>query len=687
MRKKTSFSVLMLLFFISLHAGYSDKAKLPERYKVWIEGEVGYIITPKEKDVFTELETDRERDLFIEAFWKQRDPTPGTPQNEFKEEHYRRLNYANEYFGRGTPRPGWKTDQGRIYIILGPPMNIERYENVMNVNPTQIWSYLGDSKYGLPTGFNIVFFKREGIGEYILYSPSDHGPQSLIANYMGDARNVQAAYQSLSKLEPNLARHTLSLIPGERSVPGYVSLASNSLFTSVFSYPQKKVEDSYAEAILKYKDFVEVEYTANYIRSEAMFKVVKHDADFFLIHYSVEPKKLSVDYIDDNYNAYFELDGRISDLNGRTVYQYTKEIPLSLNREQLQDVQIKSFALQDVIPFIPGHYTFDLLVKNTVSKEFTSFESDVTIPQNLSTLQMSTLILGYGVEKSPSESKDIIPFKIGNDQILCQSRKTFTKKDPLYISFQLYGLDDEIRSHWELRFTFLKEDQKFLSKTAKISDFQSNINFIQEFFLEEFPPGYYSIKVSVLDGEGKEVLYETEDFEITFAANIPRPYIISKVMPYSRIEEYDYNMGIQYHNTGNYEKAKVLLEKAYQKNPRQLDYALGYTQILFINQDYKKIKEVLMPFLNSPDESDGVLYFLGKATHSLGGYPEALTLYEKYLSRFGLNLEILNLTGTCHYQLGDKKEALKVWERSLEINPNQTDIKKLVESLKKEQKE
>jgi len=470
-------------------------------------------------------------------------------------------------------------------------------------------------------------------------------------------------------------------------MPGLVSLASETLFSSVFSYPQKKVKDTYAEAILKFKDFVEVEYTANYIGSDAMVEVLRHDAGFFLVHYSVEPEKLSVDRSEDEFSADFELDGRITDSEGKTVFQYTKQIPLSFNRDQLQDLEGKTFAIQDVFPLIPGHYKFDLLAKNTVSKEFTSFESEIRVPHDLSLPQMSSLVLGYRVEKSVKESKDIVPFRLGSDQILCQSRKTFTKTDPLFVSFQLFGLNEELKSKGELRFSFYKEDQLFSFQTKRISEYKSNSDFIEEMSLKEFAPGYYSIKVAVLDGEGKEVLSGTENFEVTFASDFPRPLVISKIVPFSRLEEYDYNMGIQYLNTGNLGKAKVLLENAYHKNPSQLNYALGYTQVLFINQDYQQVKEILYPFLDSPSESEGVLYFLGKATHALGEFQKALALYEKYLSRFGLNLEILNLTGTCHYQLGDKKEALKVWERSLEINPNQTEIKKLVESLKQERKE
>ncbi len=94
-------------------------------YKRWLNEDVAYLATPQDRAEFLRLQNDKERDKFIETFWKRHDPTPDTPQNEFKEEHYRRLAYANQHFAAGLP--GWKTDRGRIYIVYGPPDRIESH--------------------------------------------------------------------------------------------------------------------------------------------------------------------------------------------------------------------------------------------------------------------------------------------------------------------------------------------------------------------------------------------------------------------------------------------------------------------------------------------------------------------------------------------------------------------------------
>src|SRR5690242_21907215 len=103
------------------------RKELETPYKKWLNEDVVYIITDEERQAWKRLATDEEREQFIEQFWLRRDPTPDTAENEFKEEHYRRIAYANERYASGIP--GWKTDRGRIYITYGPPDEIEDHSS------------------------------------------------------------------------------------------------------------------------------------------------------------------------------------------------------------------------------------------------------------------------------------------------------------------------------------------------------------------------------------------------------------------------------------------------------------------------------------------------------------------------------------------------------------------------------
>ena len=161
MKRKNFLGILTTVFiFLPLVLFSKEKLKLAEKYEKWNKEEVVYIITPVETEVFSKLVTDPERDLFIEEFWRQRDPTPGTSRNEFKEEHYRRIEFANKRFGRGTPIKGSRTDRGRFYIKLGNPASVEKYMG-FNIYPIETWLYSGSSKFMRVPFFRLVFFRLE----------------------------------------------------------------------------------------------------------------------------------------------------------------------------------------------------------------------------------------------------------------------------------------------------------------------------------------------------------------------------------------------------------------------------------------------------------------------------------------------------------------------------------------------
>jgi GWxTD domain-containing protein len=173
-----------------------------------------YIILPAEKDVFLRLASDRERDLFIDSFWKQRDPTPGTSENEYKDDIVKRFAYVNDHYARGTTLEGWKTDMGRIYMILGPPASTESFEASLGLVPCIAWYYYGDTRKNLPLYFGLVFFQKGGAGPFRLYDPFSDGPMSLLQHKRDlEADDYSGLYDKIYDIAPTLADLSLSLIP------------------------------------------------------------------------------------------------------------------------------------------------------------------------------------------------------------------------------------------------------------------------------------------------------------------------------------------------------------------------------------------------------------------------------------------------------------------------------------------
>ncbi len=684
MTKKLPAGILALALCAPVFGQVKKLVGLPDGARQWLEEEVVYIITPKEREVFLKLGSDKERDIFIEAFWKQRDPTPGTPKNEFREEHYRRLGYANKMYGRSTPLPGWKTDRGRIYILLGEPKSIEQFDTVQNVYPTEIWSYLGDPALGLPPAFNVIFFKEHGTGDYILYSPTQHGPEALIASNTetgGNFRDERTAYEALKKLAPNLAYQTLSLIPGERSVPGGMSLASNALIGNIYALPRKMVKDSYADAILKYKDFVEVDYTANYFESDGQVWLIHDPSGFFEVHYAVEPKKLTVEDAGDRFDARFELNGRVTDAAGRTILQFDKPFAFAVDKEEGRKASM-NVSLQDAFPLIAGRYTLDLLLKNVASREFTSVSTKIEIPAGVPAPALGPIILAYGTSPKPA-SGERTPFGVGGTQVLSASQRVFVSGETMSVVLQALGLTGALRAEGRLKYTFFKEDKEFSSLERPLKDLRPGDLAVLDQPLSALPPSYYKVRVELLDGKGTTIDARSADFELSTRPAMPRPMVIATVAPAYGREDYLYATGLELMNSGNLKGAAARLSEAYALKPGHPNIAAAYGLCLLAGEDFAKAKEVLGPLAVGGQGSAEVLAALGKARHALSEFAEAAALYREYLERFGANVEIMNLLGTCYYKMGDRDEALKAWEKSLEISPDQPQIRKLVDELKK----
>ncbi len=677
----------LVLFSLVLPSSVPAQAlkpsQLPPAYRAWLEEVVGYIIAPRERDVFLALRTDRERDIFIGAFWKHRDPTPGTPRNEFREEHERRVKRANEVYGRGTPLPGWRTDRGRIYILLGEPRTVEQYDAVNGVYPVEIWSYLGDGTPGLPTAFNIIFFKRQGSGDYVLYSPTQDGPEALIAESMRSYRDDRQVYEALRKLEPNLARQVLTLIPGERTVPGTESLASMRLMASIAEAPRRRVNVEYADAFLRFKDQVDVEYSANYIASDAAVAVLRDPSGEAFVNYTIEPSRISVeDAGGGTYEARFALNGRVSDAAGRTIYQFDKEMPLKLTAADLEALKATSVSLQDAFPLVAGTYHLDLLLKNTASREFTGAALDVTVPGPAAGPRLGPILLAYRAERRPVEPGGRVPFRAGDDQLLCQGRKSFGAQDAVVTSCEVDGLDDAARAAAALEVTFLREDVEVFSKTVAVPPGPVG-RLVDVQPLRNFAPGYYRVAVSLRGAGGRELAAQHADFEVSLSPTVPRPRVVARVAAADRPEDEMLATGVQMVNAGDVPGGLARLKAAYDRNPARADLALPYAQALFRSADYAGVTRVLAPFADAPDGAAEAVALAGQASHALGDFRRAAELYAAYLKRFGANVDILNFLGTCQLKMDDREGALQAWTKSLELKPDQPRIKQLVEDLKK----
>ena len=657
------------------------KPKLPDTYKRWLDEDVVYIIAPMEREVFLQLQSDRERDLFIEAFWKQRDPTPASEENEFKTEHVRRVAYANRYLGRDAPRPGWRTDRGRFYIILGEPRDIQRFEGKSQIYDAEIWFYQGKTELGLPSGFNLVFFRENGHGEYRLYSPVGNGPQALMTGYYGT--DYTEAYAQLYEIEPDLAKASLSLIPGETdTTSGRPSMASDILIQRIESSPARAVESKYAQKFLQYKDIVEVEYTANYLDSDSLIKVFRDPSGLYFVHYAVEPRRLSVNAYEGKYYTTLKVNGRVTTAEGRLVHQFDKTVALNLTAEEMADAGRVPFDFQDLFPLVGGDYSLSLLIKNEASKEFTSVEQALRIPQAGTAVQMTQPLLGYKAVRLEPAQRRMKAFRVGPYQIQCQPGRTFARQETLVVAFQLNNLSDEVAAAGEVRIDFLKDGQPFRSIRRKPAECADLPNIVEEVSLADFPPAHYAVRASFASG-GAEIVAAEEEFDLSFAEAIPRPWTSSRVLPDPSDPVYAEMTGAQLFNLGRYQEARLFLERAFQKKPGSEDTAGSLARAYLALDDPAAAAKVLAPFLGAEKPAKYETHVLAaEALKRTGQFGPAVELLDKAVAHYGVNAVLLNSLGESYQGLGKIKEALAAFERSLELSSDQPAVRKRIEELK-----
>ncbi len=507
--KKTLLAVILLVvslsgFGISASPQKSSK-NLPPNHRKWLEEEVVYIITPKEKEVFLKLENDRERELFIEAFWKQRDPNPNTPENEFKKEHYSPHRLRQPVAGAGLAGARLADRDGPD---LHHPRRAEHHRQVREPSPIStrriIWFYDGKLEYGLPNAFNVVFFKPGGDVEWKLYSPIKYGPQALLIQYAGDQTDYLSAYRQLMEVEPSVAYVSMSLIPGESSMGlATPSIASEVLLQSkIPSAPREKVKDAYAENFYKYKDSVGVEYTANYIDSDFAASVIRDASGMAFVHYLIEPRKLSLEGEGNRFYTTLQVNILVSDPKGAPVYQDEKSLPIELDGDQVEKIGNRLFSFQDLFPLVPGAYRVNVLVKNMVSKEFASAETQVTVPA-ASGPGLEPLVLANRIIENSSYRGMSKPYLIRGVQLVPSPRNDFARNETLHVFFQVAGMSEALKAGGSLRFTIADDKATAFTATKALASYPTAPDIFEAIPLASLTPAIYTLRVALIDANGR----------------------------------------------------------------------------------------------------------------------------------------------------------------------------------------
>jgi hypothetical protein len=392
---------------------------------------------------------------------------------------------------------------------------------------------------------------------------------------------------------------------------------------------------------------------------------------------------LSVNQYGDKYYTRLELNGTVTAQDGTLVYQYERDVSLEFDDRQIKEVFQAPVCIRDLFPIIPGHHKFSLLMKNEVSKEFSSIEQEFIIPEEGSGLWMTSPILSYKLNERAPDPNRIHPFQLGNSQLFTQANRVFLKKDSLAIAFQIHGISGGGNDGAEITYRIRRGEEEFLQFSRKLTDYASPLEIIESVPLKEFPPAHYFLDISLVK-DGRVRASRTEEFDVTFAEDMARPWFYNKVLPSTSNPIYLYTIGTQFANAGQMEKARASLEETLRRAPRSRDVALSLSRVYQRMEEYGRIPSLLSPFISGAEDTAFDAYtILSDAYQKQEQWAKAIDILDKAIQHFGVNTELLNPLGTCHLMLGDRNKAGEAWNKSLELNANQPEIRKKRDALQR----
>ena len=679
--------VLALPVAVALAGG-----ELPDKYRKWLDEEVVYIITDRERDAFRKLETVEEREAFIAAFWRKRDPDQLTELNEFKEEHYRRLEHANRLLGRETPIPGWMTDRGKMYIILGEPRERETFQAAPGIYPAEVWFYEADRNRGLSSPFYLLFFQQGFAGEYRLYSPRIHGPEKLFPALQFGENSRMEAYQLLQNISADLAHASITFRADESALPGIVqeSLSTDILLAEIYRSPQRAVDTSYLDALDRARGVVESEYLFNYVPSSGMANVLPGppgDDEANFVHWGLEidPQNLTLVTDEDKkkYNTALEIKGEVTTADGgKSVLQFSREEFLELAPDQFAEVRERPFAYRSMFPLIPGDFRLRVVVKNRARNEYTILEAPLSVSERRrGEVFLGEPVLLYGSEAAARGVTGYHTYQVGSLRFDPNSKRVFTIGQMLLVHLPLAGASPEDRLRLTLIHPQAPASGSATAKKTRVGDY-NEAPIVESLPLTGLVGGHYRLEVTLDDPAGAPLARQSVDFDVSPRSALPRPWsMLRDGMDANAPGMVEAALAEQHLRLGQPSRARALYEKALSKNPELVAARLAVGRFLLDEGNSERAMDLLEPLLSRLPENHELLLTLGDAHYQKREYARAVELFEKALPLRGPDPALLNALAASHAALGNRERALAYAEQSLKVKPDQEAARSLLKKL------
>ena len=508
------------------------RQELSKTYRKWLDEDVRWIITDEEKSAFMQLSNDEERDQFIEAFWQRRDPTPDTEENEFKEEHYRRIAYANEHYAAGIP--GWKSDRGRTYIVFGPADEIDShpsggsYERPMEEGggetstfPFETWRY----RY------------LEGIGQEVMIEFVD---SCMCGDYH---MTLDRSEKDALKYTPNAGLTLYEQMGMKSKASRFTNGGIEQLGASPFNNDQQTKQFDRLEQFaklqaapaIKFKDLEEVvrhKITVNLMPFDVRADFVKVTSDTVLVPVTIQIKNRDVTFQnkDGVERGTVNIFGRVTTLTGKIVQTFEDTVQVDVPVELLPKTAENASVYWKALPLriSQNRYRLDIVVKDVNGDRTGTWSHAIQIPDfSEDKLSSSTLIIADQMEQVATKNVGTGNFVIGTTKVRPRVAPSdgkpilFKRNQKLNFWMQVYNLSVDEKTHKPsatIEYNVTDANNKAVIHTVESTDTMGNVGdqvtLQNTLSAANLPAGLYKIEIKVNDNLSKQTVDPTATFAV-----------------------------------------------------------------------------------------------------------------------------------------------------------------------------
>ena len=506
------------------------RKELEGPYRKWLNEDVTYIITDEERQAWKRFSTDEEREQFIEQFWLRRDPSPDSAENEYKEEHYRRIAYTNERFASGIP--GWKTDRGRIYITFGPADEVESHPSggsyerpyeegggTTSTYPFEKWRYRWIE--GIGTDIIIEFVDPTMTGEYrMTMDPSEKDALLMVPNA---GLTLMEQMGLADKADRFNRTDGTRLGTGDSPLPMRMNQFERlEQFAKLQKPPAVKFKDLEAAVSSTIK------FNLLPMKARADFIKMTNSTILTNITLQYDKKDLQFQQKDGVAKAIVNIYARITSMSRRVVNVFEDVVTVECPAELLAQAAKGASIYQKSVPLAPGTYRLNVVSKDVVGGNMNNYETALHVPRyDESKLGTSSLILADLIEKVPTRNIGAGQFVIGTSKVRPRLTDSFRSDEKMGIYFQVYNFTPDEKTQKPngiIEYEVVKNGSnekifEFSEDVANVDGASAQQVTVEKVLpLKTMNPGSYTLKLKVTDRNSKQVLNQATTFTVTEGA-------------------------------------------------------------------------------------------------------------------------------------------------------------------------